>query len=257
MKLIKQQEKIEKIKKEILNSYIVIDFDRTITAFESTDSWDAAGQELGQEFKRKARELYEKYRPIELDYNMDIHEKEREMEKWYGECMDLYYEFGLTKDKLTKSIEKSNLIFRKGAPEFLQKMHEQNIPVIILSAGIGNVIEQFLKNNNCYFENMYIISNFIIFNENGEMKQFNSHMIHTLNKTMKGHLPKEWKEKLENRKGKMLFGDLIEDKKMIEEKEWYNTIAVVFLNKNSEDEIKAYQENFDIVLTDEDATFNS
>jgi 2-hydroxy-3-keto-5-methylthiopentenyl-1-phosphate phosphatase len=51
------------------------------------------------------------------------------------------------------------LIFRKGAKEFLQFMQKNDIPVVIISAGIGDTIKFFLKNNkyNKYFELFFII----------------------------------------------------------------------------------------------------
>ena len=149
--------------------YVAIDFDKTITATESEDSWDATGKMLGKEFETKLSNLYKKYRPIELNYQITFEEKNKAMENWYQECMNLYYEYHLTKDKLEKSIEKSNLIFRSGAKEFLAHMNKYNIPVIILSAGIGNVIEIFLKENKCYYNNIFIISNFISFDKDGKM----------------------------------------------------------------------------------------
>ena len=48
------------------------------------------------------------------------------MEKWYHECMDLYYEYGLTEEKLEKSIERSNMNFRKDAIKFLKDMADKN-----------------------------------------------------------------------------------------------------------------------------------
>lgn len=242
-------DKLEKIKLDRENYYIVTDFDRTITSNLSVDSWDASGNILGQEFKNRVNELYLKYRPIEESYNIPEKEKEKAMIEWYTKCMDLYFEYGLTKEKLEKSIAISNIIFREGAKEFIQEAHKNNMPVIILSAGIGNVIEYFLKENNCYFENMYIISNFIEFDEIGNMKKFdNKKIIHTLNKTMIGHLPKKFEEKIKDKKYKLLFGDLIEDIKMVEQKELKNTITVGFLDKPNNN-LEVYNKNFDMVLT--------
>lgn len=232
------------------NMYVAIDFDRTITSKESVDSWDASGNLLGEKFRKELSELYEKYGPIEQSYTISFEEKEKAMEEWYAQCMELYEKYQLTKSLLTDSIQKSNLIFREGAKEFLQDMCREEIPVIILSAGIGNVIEQFLKENHYYFDNMYIISNFIEFQKDGTMKKFNQDlMIHTLNKNMKGRLTKEWEKKLHNRRYRLLIGDLIEDKNMIPEKDWENTITVAFLNSNLEENRPVFQENFDIVLT--------
>ena len=219
-------DKISNIKFNEFNFYVAVDFDKTITANESTDSWDASGKILGEEFRKRLYDLYYKYGPIEQDYNIGFEEKFKFMEEWYYGCMDLYYEYGLTREKLEESINNSNLIFRKGAREFLNEMYSKNIPVIILSAGIGNVIEQFLRKNNCYYSNINIINNFISFDKAGNMNRCEGNLIHTLNKTMDGKVNKNLEDKLRERKYKLLLGDFIEDKNMVPAKEWDNTITV-------------------------------
>ena len=243
---------ILKINKE--NVCIVMDFDKTITDIKSQDSWDASSHMLGDNCKKEMKELYEYYAPIELNYNMNFKQKEQSMTEWYTKCMNLYYKYGMTNEKMEKSIESSNLIFRKGAKEFISKANAESIPIIILSAGIGNVIKKFLTDNNCYCNNIFIISNFIRFDEKGKMKPFNNHeIIHSLNKTMEGHLPKEVEEKVQNKKYKILVGDLCEDEKMVARKEWKDTLKIGILNTKIEENLKTYQSRFDIVLTEEDA----
>ncbi len=249
------EEKLDKIKLDANNMYVVIDFDRTITAKDSQDSWDAAAIMLGEEFTKKSYDLYQKYRPIEQDYTITYKEKNRAMEIWYKSCMDLYYEYGLTKEKLEKSVEKSGLKFRNGMKEFLKEMYEKNVPVIICSAGIGNVIEIYLKDNNCYYENMYIISNFLMFDRNGKIEEYRNKLIHTMNKTVNGNLPKEIQDKLEGRQYKLLLGDTIEDKQMLDESEMSNTITVGFLNDKIEQNLELYKKEFDVCIV-EDASPN-
>lgn len=249
--------KIEKFKIDPSNLYLAIDFDKTITTKESDDSWAASGRLLGEDFTKEINTLYKKYNPIELDYKIKLEEKEKAMVEWYEKCMSLYYKYHLTKEKLIESVQKSNLLFRNGVREFFQKAHKANIPIIILSAGIGNVIEQFLKENNCYFDNIFIIANFIDFDEKGKIKKFdNSKIVHTLNKTMKEKLPKSYLEKIENKTYKILIGDLKEDENMIEKGEWKTTLKIGILNNETEERLKFYQETFDIILTNEEATFN-
>ena len=220
------EEKISKIKLTKSNFYVAIDIDKTITANDSADSWDASGKMLGIEFKEKLYELYYKYGPIEQDYNISFEEKNKAMEEWYYKCMKLFYEYELTEEKLKESIDSSNLIFRTGAKDFLKNMYINNIPVIILSAGIGNVIKYFLQKNDCLYDNTYIISNFITFDEKGNIKKYEGELIHTLNKTMEGKVPKEVSKNLDGREYRLLFGDFIEDKKMIPINEWSNTISI-------------------------------
>lgn len=250
------EEKLSKIQLTKNNFYVALDFDKTLTATESTDSWDASGRILGEDFKKEINSLYDKYSPIEQSYTVSFEEKFKAMEEWYYACMELYYKFGLTEQKLQESIDTSNLIFREGAKEFLQEMHINNIPVIVLSAGIGNVIQRFLKNTNCYYDNMFIISNFIEFDSLGQMKKYDNELIHTLNKTMAGKVIPDFSREMDKREYRLLLGDFIEDKNMVPKKEWDRTISVGFLGKKINENLEVYKKNFDIVLTERDASFN-
>lgn len=256
MKYVKQ-EKLKGIKFNKNNMYVATDFDRTITDTKSDDSWDATGKLLGKEFNNKLEKLYREYRPIELSYQIPFDEKKLAMERWYQECMDLFYEYHLTESKLKESIKKSNLIFRKGAKEFLKEMYENNVPVIILSAGIGNTIELFLKENDSYYKNIFIMSNFIKFDKNGTMEKFKENLIHSLNKSMRGNLPEEIKSELKTKDYKLLIGDAIEDKKMIPKEQWEKTVSVGFCNENINNNLEEYRRNFDITLTNDDANFEN
>ena len=67
------EEKINKIKLENSNFYVVIDFDKTITSYESEDSWDVTGRAANNiNCDKEIESLYKKYRPIELDYTISI-----------------------------------------------------------------------------------------------------------------------------------------------------------------------------------------
>ena len=105
-------------------------------------------------------------------------------------------------------------------------MYANKIPVIILSAGIGNVIERFLINNNCYFGNIQIISNFLKFDATGRMQKYDNIIIHTLNKTTKGHLDNDIINQIKGKDFRLLVGDFIEDKNMVPSNEWERTVMV-------------------------------
>ena len=59
------------------NTYVVIDFDKTITSYESTDSWAASANPsiVDSRLMKEMDKLYEKYRPIEIDYRISKEEK--------------------------------------------------------------------------------------------------------------------------------------------------------------------------------------
>ena len=225
--------KIKEIEFTKNNFYVAIDFDKTITNENSFDSWDASAYKLCQEYKVESKRNYQKYSPIELQYDISYEEKSKAMVEWYSSAMELYYKYNLTEDKLIESVNESKLEFRDGAKEFLEDMHNKNIPIIILSAGIGNVIKQFLENNNCYYDNITIISNFISFDKNGNIEKHKSPMIHTLNKNLNSHMTKEIADKIEGKKYRLLFGDFVEDKNMVPQNEWDKTISIrIFMQKD-------------------------
>lgn len=119
------------------------------------------------------------------------------------------------------------------------------------------MIKHFLKDTNCYFDNIYIISNFIEFDEEGKVKKFdNSKIVHSLNKTMEKKINKKNLDTIKDKTYKVLIGDLIEDQNMVEPSKWDTTLKIGILEFEEETNLKKYQEAFDIVLTKEDATFN-
>ena len=249
------QTKINRLKEKMNadNICIFIDFDRTITSKDSEDSWAASANKkaMGEGLSKELDSYYEKYDPIELDYTMDIKQKERYMEEWYKKCMDLYYAYHLTRDKLKESIDNSKLTLREWAKDFLLKLYKENVPVIILSAGIGNVIEQSLKKEECYYDNIHIISNFIKFDDNGNMIKFSDNMIHSLNKNIDKLGNINLKKKIKTKEYKIVIGDLVEDIYMMGEYLEDKALKIGFLNSNITKNLEIYNKNFDIVLTGE------
>ncbi len=254
MEYIKER-RIEKIKLSNKNICVLLDFDKTITSYNSLDSWDVAGMAADKGCEQEVDKLYNKYRPIEMEYNISYEEKYKKMEEWYNSCMDLYYKYHLNKHKLKEAVKNAGLIFREGAKEFLEYTYKNNIPVIILSAGVGSVIKEFLEEKNCYFDNIFLISNTFIYDENGNAFKLENSLIHTMNKTVEGHLKGKIKEDFNKRPYKLLFGDTLEDIDMTPKKNLEETIKIGFLDEAFEN-LSIYKENFDIVLTKEDATFS-
>ena len=250
-------DKLNRIKLNKSNFYVAIDFDRTITSRKSCGSWDVCRDMLGEKFIKENTDLYNKYAPIELAYTISFDEKYKAMEEWYYKNLKLYYDYNLTAYQMEKSVRNSCLAFRAGAKEFLYDMYTKEIPVVILSAGIGNVIEQFLKENGCYYDNIHIISNFIPFDQNGNIQQFNGDLIHTLNKTTEGRVKGKLAEDIKGREYRLLIGDFVEDKKMVPAEEWGETIAIGILDEKVDDNLEVYRKNFDIVLTNENASFGT
>ena len=248
---INNEEKVKKIKFEKDNFYVVADFDKTLTEGNSNSTWAvmANSNQLGEEYSKKRNALYEKYRPIEIDMTLSDEDKSCAMTEWWKAHISLFKEYNLKQDDIKKSIIDGGLRYRVGAKQFLKKMHELNIPVIIISAGIGNVIEEFLKFENDYYDNIKIVSNFIEF-ENGNYKQIKGEIIHALNKNIVS-LDDKSKELLKGRNNILLLGDGLPDLKMISDDMMESAITVGFLEEKIDENLKYFNEGFDIVLTNQ------
>lgn len=228
--------------------YILADFDRTITAANSESSWGVLSKSglVTKEYEKERRELFEYYRPIEINEDMDYKIKNKLMIEWWNKHINLLVKYKLSEEIITKAANDNNVMsFRKGAKEFLENMRDRNIPVIIISAGIGNFVKQFLINNQCDFENIHIISNFIKF-EKGIAVGIIGEVTHSLNKN-EVYFSSEINKKLEKRSNIILFGDNIADVKMTKAEKRDETLKIGFLDAKVEENKKYYQKYYDII----------
>lgn len=242
---INNQEKLDNFKKE--SFYIITDFDRTLTTKESEPSIGIVPRYLGGKCLEERMKIFNYYRPLELDYTLDVIEKQKIMKEWANKSFTLVSKY-ITEDNIDKAIENANMHLRKGAKEFLLKMNSMNIPVIIMSSGVGNIVKAFLEKEKCLFDNIKIVSNFYEF-KNGETYIDLKNIMATVNKEYK-KIPEDIRNEIEQKENTLLFGDLIEDIKMANEEKLSNTITFGFLDANVEQNLETYKNNFDIVLTD-------
>lgn len=231
------------------NFAVLMDFDRTITTANSLGSWSVLENPnfMDPNFKEESKVLVDTYFPYELDYSISEEEKSHYMDEWYHKNMDLLFKYHLTYSALLDCIQDSNIEFHPGCKDFLKRLYELRIPVVILSAGIGNVITELLKQNDCLYSNIHITSNFIQF-EDDNMLPFQDKMIHTSNKSI-GLLPFDIKNEVLKRKYILLFGDLIEDLNMIKGEDVCNVLSFGFLEHRISENLEHYTNAFDVVLT--------
>ena len=146
-------------------------------------------------------------------------------------------------------MKKDLLQYRDGSKEFLKRMNELNIPVIIVSAGVGNIIVEFLKKEEDYYPNIHIISNTVEF-EDGVMKGLKGKTIHSLNKDVV-HGDDDVLKIINDRKNILLFGDLVADVKMIPKEKEKDALKFGFLDHKIDENLNYYKEVYDVVIRDE------
>lgn len=250
--IIVKENTLERIKEWSDDSvYVLTDFDRTITVGNSDSSWSILSKSdmVPKEYVNERQEFYNYYRPYEIDETLNYDTKNRLMTEWWNKHIGLFIKYQMSEEVINSAARNLRVMaFRDGAKEFLESMRDRGIPVIIISAGIGNFIEQFLIKNDCNFDNIFIVSNFINF-KNGIAVGVNDNVIHSLNKN-EVFLPDNIKELIKNRPNAILLGDAISDIRMAKEEARANALKIGFLEEKIEENMHYYRESFDVVCTD-------
>ena len=253
--------KIKAIKKAGINSlHVISDFDRTLTHAmykgEKTPSLIShlrKGKYLTENYPKKAQALFDKYHPIEISNKISREKKNRAMLKWWSAHYKLLVKSGLNEriiKESTKDILKEGKIrLREDSKEFFKKLKEKNIPLIILSsAGIGNSVTEFLKEQNMLYKNVHFVGNTLKFDKNKKFTGIKDNkIIHIFNKHESELKNLKIYKELLKRKNLILLGDSIGDLKMIEGFPYENAIKIGFFNYEEEN-LKELKQNFDIIL---------
>ena len=230
--------------------YVLTDFDRTITVGNSDSSWSILSKSdlVPKEYVSERNAYFDYYRPIEIDETLDYETKNRLMSEWWNKHISLFIKYQTSEEVINKAARDMRVMaFRDGARDFLIDMQKRNIPVIIISAGIGNFIEQFLIKNDCNFDNIHIVANFIKF-ENGVAAGVSDNIIHSLNKN-EVSLPADIKAIIAGRNNIVLLGDQVSDIRMASEENRSVALKIGFLEEKQEENMEVFKESFDIVCT--------
>ena len=229
--------------------YILTDFDGTITKDNSDSSWASIfkNPKVTKEFVDECLKLFNYYHKFEINESISLEEKMSIMDEWYRKNIETLAKFKITEEIINYAANNESVMaFRNGAIDFLKSMYDKNIPIIIISAGVGNIIEQFLIRYNCNYPNIYICSNFLEY-ENGIVKGVrNNNLIHPLNKN-EVYLPQNIKSKIIDRNNILLLGNSILDINMVNADKTVYKLG--FLDEKIEERIDSFKENFDIVCT--------
>ncbi len=215
------------------NFYILIDFDRTLTKGNSISGWRVLYYSglLGDNFTKRYDEIHDRYKQT--------------WEHRFKAYIDLLHERNFDNKLVKEAVKRTNLQLRDGAKEFLLKMQNMNIPVIIVSCSLKNVIKEYLKFNGCYYDNISIYANYCSMGT--EEKDIYSVTPKTKNQIT---FSKDMKKVIETKDFALLFGDIVDDVNMVMKDKLKKTITVGFLDQKIEENLELYKSTFDIVLTD-------
>lgn len=238
--------------------HVLADFDRTLTKAiydgkmrPSLISVLRHEGYMSDEYATEAFRLHDHYYSIEINPDIPMETKKEEMAKWWNEHLELLVKSGLHKRDIEKVIEGWLIEFRPGLIKFIKFLESNNIPLVIISANwLGtDSIRMFFEKNSLYSDNVKIISNTLIWDNNGNAVWYDKRVIHTFNKWETAlHEYPEINELVSHRTNVVLLGDSASDPDMIEWFPYKNLLKFWFLNEKVDELLENYSKLYDIIM---------
>nr|CAG8443365.1 11859_t:CDS:2 [Entrophospora candida]CAG8446124.1 8714_t:CDS:2 [Entrophospora candida] len=258
----KTREKLNKIIEDGFdNLHIISDFDATMTSYwfddkkrnPSSHSILGKSERLSDQFRARIKEIDEKYYSIEIDPYKSKQEKLPYMLEWWGKAHDLLIGEKISKDDVTRIATETPVKMRPGLDSLVKTCSEKKVPLLVFSAGIGNVIEQVLRSKNLYDQdNMHIVSNQMGFNPTtGICDRFEEPLVHIFNKSEVVVKESPYHAAIEDRRNVILLGDSMGDLQMSSGISHDVSLTIAFLNVRIDEHLDEYLKSFDIVMVND------
>ena len=144
---------------------VVCDFDGTITTSGSDVTMNAMAKFFGydSDFAKERTALFEEYSKY-LTEGDDM-TRYKMQSKWWSAQMDLFRKYNVSPESYTNAGGKLNFELRKDACDMLAFCDKNDIPVFIVSSGLGNIIIPILAFSGNLSANMRVIANFVRYDE--------------------------------------------------------------------------------------------
>jgi cytosolic 5'-nucleotidase 3 len=159
-------------------------------------------------------------------------------------------ECGLTKDDLESIVKSNRIQFRDGYRFLFEFLQQYDIPcTIITSNGLGgDIIKMVFSRDGVDCEKINVLSNNIVWDENGKFLDILKPIIHVLNKDEVIIEDEKIKLQIKDKKNVILIGDGEGDLSMTSHIEFEDIIRVGFLNEKEEESMETFKKVFDIVV---------
>ncbi|NXF13211.1 5NT3B nucleotidase, partial [Smithornis capensis] len=236
---------------------VISDFDMTLSRFgcngrrcpTSYNILDSS-RVISEDGKKKLKDLLHYYYPIEIDPHRTLEEKRPLMVEWWTSAHELLAQQKIRKADIAQIVRESEAMLRyEHRDMFFGRLHKNNIPLFIFSAGIGDVLEEIIRQANVFHSNINVVSNYMDFDDEGVLTHFKEPLIHTCNKNNTVLQGTGRSQELSTRTNIILLGDSMGDLTMADGIPTVdNILKIGFLNDKVEERRGKYLEAFDIVL---------
>lgn len=212
---------------------------------------------VSEDLRTQFLELRNFYIQIEQSGKLTRAAKLPYMIEWWQKSFSLVVQSGITRENIREMVLNQDCHIKSGCDWFFKTLERYDIPLLIFSAGLGDIIQEWISQQCGVFKNQKIISNFMTFDkETGKVNGWENELIHVFNKNESSLNDTEYEKFIENRHNLILIGDSVGDIDMASGFKNINTILKIgFLNDNVEELLPKYMEIYDIVSIN-DSTFD-
>lgn len=244
---------------------IIADFDRTVTTAFVTPGKNGMSSHgilescsvLSAEYRKKSKALVDKYLPIEFDPGLSIAQKLPIMQEWYRQGHSLLLQEPVTENVIRKAVAEANVRIRPGFAELQREAQAHGIPLVVFSAGLGNVVREVLRQRVEGGEAIPVVSNWLRFAPGGGTAcGFQEPLVHMYNKDgarlLEQMTGEQWQAAFEGRDVALLLGDGLGDATMADGLSMRAVTRVGFLNEvtaeGQQKRLPGYLAAFDAVV---------
>lgn len=183
-------EKVQLFRENKENLLIISDFDFTITNYRDEFGNNAPnsinvyrrGNLMPEGYSEESEKIAEKYLPYIHDIEIPEDEKYEAMDNWWKEHFEVIKKYKFPKDIYDK-IAKDNIItLRNDFDKFTKIVHSNNIPFLIFSAGIREMIIKVLEYNLSYEKEIHVIANMFKYDSEDNFIGLEGDLIHSMSK---------------------------------------------------------------------------
>uniref|UniRef100_G1KTJ9 5'-nucleotidase n=2 Tax=Anolis carolinensis TaxID=28377 RepID=G1KTJ9_ANOCA len=235
---------------------VISDFDMTLTRFgfngkrcPTSHNIIDNSRVINEEGRRKLKDLLHYYYPIEIDPYRTVEDKLPLMVEWWTKAHNLLTQQKILKSDISEMVKESDVMLRDGFNTFFDQLHQNKVPLFIFSAGVGDVLEEIIRQAGAFHPNVNVVSNYMDFDDSGVLQGFKGPLIHTYNKNNTVLKDTEYFQQLCTRTNILLLGDSMGDLSMADGvADVKNILRIGFLNDRVEEQRGKYIESYDIVL---------
>jgi len=135
------------------------------------------------------------------------------MVDWYSKAHAALLAEGLTRADIAVAVRSANTELREGSRELLDTLGKHNVPTLLFSAGIEDLILEYLqvRAGGALPPSMHVVSNRIQWDTAGKASAFVAPLIHMFNKDDRHTADQPWFEAARDRPNVVLIGDSLGD----------------------------------------------